>query len=365
MIKTLDKGKCCSCGACSQACPKSCITMHPDKFTGFRYPQVNTKGCVNCGICDKVCPISHERKARKPIAIYSYQNPNKNILKKSSSGGFFTELATEVLENGGVVFGAKFKEQWQVEIDYTESMEGLDAFRGSKYVQASTGASYGDARRFLEAGRMVLYTGTPCQIAGLKQFLKKDYDNLILVDLICHGTPSPKVWQTYIKEKSKTQDIRYVSFRDKSLGWENYSIVMGDYKSVFHMDPFMRFFLDNQDLAECCYDCPFKNGRSGSDYTIGDFWGAPEIFPNRQDGLGVVVSYRDQITSMDGLTSISYQDVIKSNPALITSPKKRPGSLMIYSFLAAGFNVTQTFKHMTSTNILDRCVRLFFRMIEK
>ena len=229
MITVTDKNNCCGCSACVQACPKQCISMQQDA-EGFLYPQVDTSSCIECGLCEKVCPFIHPYEARTPEYTFAAINNNEQIRMESSSGGTFTLLAEQIINEGGVVFGARFDENWQVTIDYTERIDGLAAFRGSKYVQARVGDTYAKCANFLKAGRKVLYSGTPCQIAGLKHYLRKEYDNLITVDFVCHGVPSPKVWEKYLHELVGTVNVQGVSMRDKQHeGWKRFNFVL-DYK---------------------------------------------------------------------------------------------------------------------------------------
>lgn len=188
IISIQNKKNCCGCSACSSICPKQCITMTEDD-EGFLYPMINEESCINCGLCEKVCNELHPYDKRKPLRVLAVINKNEEIRLRSSSGGVFYILAEKIIREGGVVFGARFDETWQVLIDYADSMKGLQAFMGAKYVQARMANAYKDVKRFLTSGRMVLFTGTPCQIAGLHRFLRKSYDNLLTVDIICHGTP--------------------------------------------------------------------------------------------------------------------------------------------------------------------------------
>lgn len=185
-----DKPSCCGCYACAQKCPQQCITMTPD-HEGFAYPVVDKSRCTACGMCEKICPALNLYPPTHPMEVLAAAHKDDRIREASSSGGVFTLLATRVIQSGGVVFGARFDEQWLVVMDYTEQEEGLEAFRGSKYVQCNTGDTFKQAETFLKQGRQVLYTGTPCQIAGLKRYLRKEYENLLAVDFVCHGTPSP------------------------------------------------------------------------------------------------------------------------------------------------------------------------------
>ena len=294
MIKITDKADCCGCGACVQCCPKQCITIHQDE-EGFDYPVVNSDDCISCGLCEKVCPILNYGKSKKPLKVYAAKNINEEIRLKSSSGGIFTVLAQEVIRRGGVVFGVAFDKDWNVYHTYTENMDGLAAFRGSKYVQSKVGSSYKQVRSFLKDGRDVLFTGTSCQIAGLKRFLIKDYPSLLTVEILCHGVPSPKVWQRYLTEK-KTQfqcrDICQVNFRNKKEGWAQYYFIIdfkngAQYNTPFYEDTYFKGFLNDLYLRPSCYSCKCKNGRSNSDLIIADYWNINEALPDYNDNKGV------------------------------------------------------------------------------
>ncbi|WP_439810055.1 Coenzyme F420 hydrogenase/dehydrogenase, beta subunit C-terminal domain [Parabacteroides distasonis] len=321
MVDIKEKNECCGCNACVQRCPKSCITMREDN-EGFLYPEVDREVCIDCGLCEKVCPVIHQGDKRKPLAVYAVKHKDDKIRLSSSSGGAFTALAESVIDEDGVVFGAKFDEDWSVFHDYTDTKEGLAAFRGSKYVQSRVGDSFKKAEYFLKAGRKVLFSGTPCQIAGLKRFLRKEYDNLLTVDFICHGVPSPGVWREYLKEETarqcggknsvlshpniKERDARIesISFRDKRLGWKKFSFALtlsvpnghGAKNTVLLSEPlnkniFLRGFLTNLYLRPSCHACPAKSFKSGSDITISDFWGGQSIIPEWNDDKGISVMF--------------------------------------------------------------------------
>jgi coenzyme F420-reducing hydrogenase beta subunit len=199
LMEGIDKQACCGCGACAQKCPTGCIIMQEDT-EGFLYPEIDKKSCVGCKVCEEVCPSVHPKEPRTPLRVYAAKNKDEAVRLESSSGGIFTVLAEKIIDRKGVVFGARFNEDWEVIHSYVETKEKLSVFRGSKYVQSRIGESYKQAEEFLKAGRFVLFSGTPCQIAGLKLFLKKEYENLVTVDLICHGVPSPGVWRKYLDE---------------------------------------------------------------------------------------------------------------------------------------------------------------------
>lgn len=190
--------KCCGCTACMAICPKHCITMREDK-KGFQYPRIEQSNCIECGACETACPALQPNEKRKPISVRGAQHNDDHVRLSSSSGGVFFALAEWVISQGGVVFGARFDEKWEVMHDYTETLEGVNAFMGSKYSQSRMGNCYQQVKNQVGGGRFVLFTGTGCQIAGLKKYLKKEYDNLITVDVVCHGVPSPLVWRNYLQ----------------------------------------------------------------------------------------------------------------------------------------------------------------------
>ena len=199
MIHIESKELCCGCNACFQVCPKHCISMNEDK-EGFLYPCVDVNICIDCHLCEKVCPVINQKEHHTPVGVYAAKNKDEEARMKSSSGGVFILLAEKILSEKGVVFGARFDQNWEVVHDFAEDLKGVVEFQGSKYVQSRVGDSYKNAEEFLKQGKRVLFTGTPCQVAGLRLFLRKEYENLLTVDFVCHGVPSPKVWRMYLKE---------------------------------------------------------------------------------------------------------------------------------------------------------------------
>lgn len=301
MIEIKDKKSCCGCHACVSVCAKHCITMQSDS-EGFFYPVVDNTVCTDCGLCEKVCPVIHQEEVREPLASYIAINLDEAIRLKSSSGGVFTLLAEDVICEGGVVFGARFDEVWDVIHDWTDTIDGLSAFRGSKYVQSKIGDTYRAVKDFLKQGRKVLFSGTPCQIAGLKKYLRKEYNNLLAVDFICHGVPSPGVWKRYLDDFRRSLShvespmITGVSFRDKCNGWKKYNFCIRyttssdkeekEFFQPFTENPYMRGFLTDIYLRPSCHACPSKSGKSGSDITIADAWGIHQFAQEHDDDKG-------------------------------------------------------------------------------
>ena len=363
MIHIEDKKNCCGCSSCVQVCPVSCISMHADA-EGFLYPNVDEAKCIDCGLCEKVCPFIETVDKILPLRTSAVVNKDNVVRLQSSSGGVFSVLAESIIREGGVVFGVKFNNKWQPVFDYTETMDGIIQFRGSKYVQAVIGQIYKTVKFFLKSGRKVLFTGTPCQIAGLKRFLKIEYVNLLVVEVVCHGVPSPLVWGEYLNGfikpgrregsgkntvLSSSKDIPVItgiSFRDKKLGWKKYSFVVqgvsdeGRQNSVLlsnnHSEnPFMRIFLGNLILRPSCYACRVKAGRSLADMSIADYWGVSRFHPELDDDLGtslVLVYSQKGFSALEAISdrmtivNTEYENALKGNPSIESSvpiPKNR------------------------------------------
>lgn len=355
MINIVDKKDCCGCEACVQRCPRHCISLHEDE-EGFLYPRVDASACIDCGLCERVCPVLNRGVEHEPFASYAAKNRNDEIRMTSSSGGIFSALAEGTLSEGGVVFGAMFDSEWNVVHGYVEGKEELRRLRGSKYVQSHIVCSYKQTEEFLKQGRKVLFSGTPCQIAGLRHFLRKEYDNLLLVDVICHGVPSPGVWRRYLKEevalkcdpkntvlprpiRGRDAHVEDISFRDKTLGWKKFSFSLvlsttngsGEKfsfcsRSHLYENPFMKGFLADIYLRPSCYYCPVKCGRSGSDITLGDFWGVDGVMPELDDDRGVSAVLVNTPHGAEALKKsgvslwpVEYSQILRRNPALVRS----------------------------------------------
>lgn len=333
MISIPDKSLCSGCSACASRCPKQCITMVED-LEGFLYPQIDEKVCIDCGLCEKVCHIVNSEEERSPIMALGAQNNDSSIVMKSSSGGIFSLLAEKTIKSHGVVFGARFDEGWQVLLDYTDKMEGVGVLRKSKYIQARTANSYEECERFLKNGRNVLFTGTPCQVAGLRNYLQKPYDNLITVDVACHGTPSPKIWGVYINHikeilKGSSSETIYSSL--KNLGFSLYFDEDKGYlelRSKRHENHYMSPFIFSQILRPSCYACNCKNFSSGSDLTLADFWGVQKNHPdvNSRKGISLIlVNTQKGMVAIDNLPIDSFKTnieaAIKENKALTNSSR--------------------------------------------
>lgn len=288
----IDLAKCCGCAACEQVCPQKCITMTCDD-EGFLFPIKVESECVSCGLCEKVCPVKNQNvNVEETPKAFVYRTDDEKVLDVSSSGGFFSLLSAWVISQGGVVFGARFSKNWDVIIDYTDTYAGLSAFRGSKYVAASVGNAFRQAREFLEEGKLVLFTGTPCQISGLTHFLRRPYDNLLAVDLMCHSVPSPKVWHYYLQSICHGNQITDVTFRSKHFGWSRYGLkVMSKNEIILHEpndeNPYMKGFIVGLFNRKSCSQCPARGLNTGSDIMIGDYWEIDEHHHHLNDDRGM------------------------------------------------------------------------------
>lgn len=292
-----EKVDCTGCQACKQVCPKNAIDMIEDE-EGFLYPKKNSN-CIECGLCEKICPLQNEI-SNKTIEqeVYAGEYKDKDILRKSSSGGAFTAICKSFCDKNYVIFGAKFDSNFQVKHDYIEDINEIDIFRKSKYVQSDINNMYLKAREFLNKGKKVVFSGTPCQIAGLKSFLNnKEFENLLCVDIICHGVPSAKVWNQYIKyvEKKYNSRIKDINFREKitknnicnskgiKIELENGKTIIEDNIKNYYLRAFQRELL----FRPSCKKCKFANSNRISDITIGDCWGINKIHPELDVHKGV------------------------------------------------------------------------------
>ncbi len=290
----LPEASCTGCGACYNICPHGAITMK-ENSEGFLYPEIDNEACVRCGLCSKICPVNHPDYGMSETPEFYAAMADDELRQNSSSGGVFPLLAAEILKNGGVVAGAAYTEDFRgVEHILAEDEETLKKLKSSKYVQSNTGRCYSEVQKMLRAGREVLFTGTPCQVAGLKAYLKKDYENLFVVDIICHGVPGPKVFRKYLDELNLGGKLISVNFRDKANGWSPYLTTTTittttTYSSSAEHDVFMNLFLSNFDLRKSCGNCPFNKIPRQGDLTIGDFWKINDCNPAYNDGKGTSV----------------------------------------------------------------------------
>lgn len=296
------ENNCCGCRSCENVCPKNAVEMITDE-KGFLYPQINTDKCVDCGLCVKACPIV-EKEEQKPDfqqKVYAVINNDKEVLKKSASGGAFSLLANDVLGNGGVVYGCTLDENMAVKHIGVETEEELYKLRGSKYVQSDLKRVFTEILGHLKNDRRVLFTGTPCQVDALNCYLKaknQSTENLLTADLLCHGVPSPVLWSDFVKHLEKTYKSKMTGFRfrTKIAGWEN-SVETASFengktvKNTGAVRSFLALFYRNISLRPMCFSCKYPSFDRPSDITVGDYWGIDKVHPELNDdkGLSVVI----------------------------------------------------------------------------
>lgn len=349
MPSLCDSKSCMGCSSCSNTCPKNCISMKADE-EGFVYPTVEHEHCVSCGLCEKSCPVLNCKPAFTMTKAYAAINFDYNTRNASTSGGVFTLLAMTVLQKNGVVFGAAYNPDFSVSHQYTEKEDGLQRFRGAKYVQSDVGKSYQQVKSFLNGNRYVLFSGTSCQIAGLQAYLGKDYEKLICVDLICHGIPSPEVWQHYIDYRALADNngIRpeHINLRSKTTGWQRYSVEFKysdkTYSKMYADDPYMWGYIKDLYIRPSCFDCKFKGLQRNSDFTLGDYWGIESQHPEMNDGMGtsLVLVHSDkaavmwkQIADLIQFKEVDPETAIQWNPVAVQSTpyqQKRNGFFARY-----------------------------------
>lgn len=336
------KEKCCGCGACMNICPQKAISMQEDKF-GFLYPQIDTNACIKCGACKRVCNFQYRVEENIPIQTFAACAKSESVLKSAASGGVFSALAIAILSKGGVVFGAAFDKTWRVCHIGIESVEKLYKLQGSKYVQSNVDTTYQQVKRLLKEGRNVLYSGTPCQIAGLYGYLGKDDVNLLTVDLICHGVPNQRMFLDYL---STFGTIITFSFREKSAGWgKNGSVTVSiqgktEKKKLWESEqPYLYYFGNGLIQRDSCYQCKYTCQHRPADITVGDYWGIEKQHPDHlgkngfdtKKGISVIIANTEKgVEAIRGCTQYidlkesTFEKAAAGNAQLIRPTVKKP-----------------------------------------
>ena len=385
--KRVKKSSCCGCAACYNVCPVKCIEMRADS-EGFAYPVVAPSRCTDCGLCEAVCPFQATYTLNQHPKAFAAKHRDEGVRLNSSSGGAFTALAGQTIRAGGVVFGAAWDSDWLVSHTYTETLDGLSAFRGSKYLQSRTGESYRQAKTFLDAGREVLYSGTPCQIAGLTRYLNRPYANLLAVDVACHGVPSPKVFQAWLCEILKNQgvqssNIKEIAFKSKvtPYHWRNAGFVVEyndgvsekKYVESTYQGAYGRGFLADLYLRPSCHACVVKGKEYGSDLTLADFWGVERILPDFNDEKGVSLVFVNSghgkkaldttAASCLDVKAIEYDDILRLCPMVARSVQPHRNRAAFFKDFLLGQNAvkeliaryaTKTFRQRSAI-VLHKC----------
>lgn len=382
MIRITDKSKCCGCTACVTSCPVQCIVMRRDR-EGFDYPVANPDICIGCGKCDSVCPVLNKAEAMLPLQVYAAVS--EEYRSGSSSGGIFPMLAHRVISSGGIVFGAALNDDMTVGHVSAETLVELQALRGSKYVQSDLYSVFEEVKTCLKEGRKVLFSGTPCQVAGLNNYLGNCQGDLLTIDLACHGVPSPGLWEKYVRalEEKYKGKLKKVNFRDKSRSWRKYEFGFEiislsknstRYVSVPYIkDPYMALFSQSMSLRPSCYECVAKEGRSHSDFTLADFWGAVDLMPHMDDDKGISLVLANtpkavRIIESAGLelTTVSTSDMGVKNDgfkSLITPPEDR--EMFFKGVHASAELIPYMSKYVSKSSFLKRMSRRITKIVKR
>ncbi len=378
-----DSRTCTGCSACSQVCPMNAVAMK-ENDEGFLYPFIDEDKCTDCGLCTRTCPVNSaagsgsDKPEKKAYACYT---KNDEIRAKSSSGGVFSQLAAKTLEKGGVVFGAGFDSNFRVKHSHIENIEELDRLRRSKYVQSDIANTFKETKKFLQEGRHVLFCGTPCQIAGLKAFLGKVYENLITCDLACFGVPSPRVWRMYLDylERKNGSETGTVSFRDKSGGWKDYRMDIGfknggRYRVQAKKELYFIGFGKNILSRSSCFDCRFRVWDSSADITLADFWGIEKmggIIEDDNRGVSLVITHSTaaeaalkEIEDDVCISACDINEAVKYNPRLVSSAAEPAGRRAFFADMAKGRDFdTLRKKYMDNTSVKYKMKCILKRML--
>lgn len=336
MIQLAQDDLCNGCQACGNACPKDAITFGPDD-EGFLHPSIDAAKCVGCQACERVCPVLHRGEPRQPLAVCAALAKDTELRMQSSSGGIFSLLARQAIAQGGIVFGAAWSPDFRSVIFASAENEAeLAALRGSKYVQADVGDAYRRAKAALAAGRQVLFSGTPCQIAALRRCLGREESNLLCVDVICNSVPSPLIYSLWRDRcvRDAGGDLVSVSFRDKESGWRNprvnFTTTATTAKVNLYRTVYYGLWQQGYTVRPSCMTCEFRELRSGSDITIGDAWGIETMgrAAALDDGKGVSLVLMNSGKGMKAVSGIAesmdfapcdYETAVRTNPALVNT----------------------------------------------
>ena len=337
---TVDYEKCTGCGACVQCCPKRCISWTQREF-GFRYPQIDKDACVNCGQCEKVCPIDKALEVSAEQKAYAAVHKDDEVLAKSTSGGAFTAIADAVFAQGGIVYGAAMLDGMQVKHIRTSGKDDFEGLRSSKYLQSDTGTTYQMVEQDLKQGKTVLYSGTPCQIDGLKNFLGKDYENLYTVDIVCHGVGSQAYFDKYMDyARERYGKIKALRFRSKEYaGWScGGGVVVVDSSDCLKKIPYRDFdnyyysyFLSGDIYRKSCYSCKYANTNRVGDFTLGDYWGVEALNLPLQTENGcslLLVNNQHAMQLLDEIESLDRVETTVEQAAHCNKQLNAPSKLM-------------------------------------
>ncbi len=387
ITKIADTNSCTGCTACAAICPKDCIKMVKDEY-GFSYPCVkDLSECISCGACARVCPVLNTdyTHSTEPKAYAAYSN-NDELRMSSSSGGVFSELSEYVLKENGIVFGAAYDKDFNVHHICINKPEDLDLIRRAKYSESSLGDIFRAVRKNLLSGKLVLFAGTPCQVAGLKSFIGKEYNNLITADFICHSIPSPLAWKQYVRYRAeKDHNGEYpvrINQRSKESGWSRYRYSVkfeydnnDHYSSLSTDDLYLRLFRMNYISRLSCSNCQFKGCKRFSDITLGDFWGIWEVLPKEDSDQGVSAvlvhtqKMEDILESLSdhiSMIPVTFEQISTKNKSIIEVSASNPERNTVLKIIKEdGFHGCENLVVKQKKNLFKSLKRKLRKMIYK
>lgn len=376
--------RCTGCGVCMLKCPRQSISMEKNS-EGFRYPAVNTSKCINCKICEEQCPVLHAVPDHEKTEFYAVQNQNSEIRIDSSSGGFFFAVCSWVIDHEGIICAAKYDHSFSVIHGFAGDKQDARSFLGAKYAQSDAYHCFLRIKEYADQDKLVLFVGTPCQAAGLRRFLGKDYPNVILVDMICHGVPSPNVWERYVNERRKKDAngaaVTGINLRNKDTGWTRYGYsVVFDYENGKRYqvrqneDPFMKGFVRNLYLRASCSNCEFKGTNRCTDLTLGDYWGVwnqhPEMDDNTGTSLVMIHSGKgaalfSEITNSLRVLKLLGEDCLSENPSALVSSQPHNNRGTFFEKLNSSIQLSELIEECLGTGHQSPKLRLLKTWIKK
>lgn len=382
MISIDKKTDCCGCTACYNICPKQAIQMKPDE-EGFLYPVVNKDACVECGLCDKVCPIKNKRTPEnEKTSGYIVRNTDKDIVKNSTSGGAFSVFAKHVFDNGGCVYGAGYDSVMNIVCKKAVNMDELAEMRGSKFVQSNLSTVFSDIKELLKAGTLVMFTGTPCQVSGLLSFLGNKPENLICIDFVCRGVPSPKLWRNYVDMMQKKYNSRIVGarFKNKTYGYhattmkidfENGKTWIGSGR----IDPMMKAFVKEMASRPSCGACYFKGIERPSDITMFDCYEFSAITGKKDDDLGYTSLFIhseagkglfEKVKNNFITIPVPVNELVTENGIMVCNSAKPSKKRSVFYAAAGEMPIDEAMKKVSpissKDHIIERLKGLFFKL---
>ena len=376
MEQIIDRNKCTGCTACMNICPKGAISFK-EEYDGFKYPVIDQDKCIDCGLCKKTCPVLNTKSNASLNNCYVGYNKDSNERLNASSGSLFSTIANYILDNNGIVVGVAFDKDNNLKHIAIDKKEDLNTLRKSKYIQSDLDHIFSYIKEQLN-NKKVLFVGTPCQVAGIRSFIKNN-DNLITIDLFCHGVPSTRLFNKYIKELEEKNNDKLINydFRDNSTGWDTYSnkatLKNSEINELYQDNKYMKLFLSDIALRESCYNCNFKLGNKFSDITLGDFWGIKDQYPemyNKEGVSAIVVNTQlgqdifDNIKDNLEYKECSIESITSGNPSLVSSSKRPNNREQFFNELDNKSIDELTNKYKKKVSLIRRVINKVKRIIK-